>query len=113
MQLYLVDVGVLLPRNHKEFEFYSTVYDHRYGYYDENQYISKYEGTLNDIENYVKNGVEGTYGVLTYQGEFPDDTIIDEDFDLFNCNYSIESVVFSLCKKNGELVFNFIEKRGV
>lgn len=37
MKVYLVDVGVLLSKEHEEFEKYAIVYDKRYGYYDEDQ----------------------------------------------------------------------------
>lgn len=47
MQAYLVDLGILLDKTDKEFEYYSCVYDHQYGYYDLNQ-----KGII--TENFIK-----------------------------------------------------------
>lgn len=41
MRVYLIDEGILLTENDKEFESYATVYDKKYGYYDEGQYYVK------------------------------------------------------------------------
>ena len=41
MLLYLIDIGILLENEDPEFEYYNIVYDHKYGYYDKNQYYKK------------------------------------------------------------------------
>ena len=36
MKVFLVEVGILLDETDKEFDAYSTVYDKKHGYFDEN-----------------------------------------------------------------------------
>lgn len=89
MKAYLVDVGVLLTEKDEEFDFYSCVYDHKYGYYDENQYyVSTKEKAKKAIKEYVKNGVEGTYGIVSLT--LLDDNITKQDIDDGNVDVSDE-----------------------
>ena len=108
----LLDVGVLLTKDNEEFEFYSSVYDHEYGYYDENQIAYKGEDLIEAIKyarEYVSAGVDMTYAVITNQGiinynePWEDDRI--EDF-----TYKHEDVIFSIAKINGEIKEFFIEE---
>lgn len=107
-----LDVGVLLTKDDEEFDYYSQVYDHKYGYYDENQIAYKESDLAKSIQyarQYVADGVDMTYAVITNQGqinyceEFDDGNI--EDF-----TYPCEDVIFSLAKINGEIIENFIEE---
>ena len=38
MKVYFIEVGVLIKNHEEEFDKYNIVYDHLYGYYDEDQY---------------------------------------------------------------------------
>lgn len=106
----LLDVGVLLTNNDEEFDCYNNVYDHRYGYYDENQTAYKGEDLIEAIKyarEYVNAGVDMTYAVITNQGvinyeePWEDDRI--EDF-----TYKHEDVIFSVAKINGKIIEDFI-----
>lgn len=89
MEAYLVDIGILLTKKDKELDFYSCVYDHKYGYYDENQYyVSTKEEAIKQVKEYVKNGVENTYGVVSLTAL--DDSITKQDIDNGNVDVSNE-----------------------
>ena len=89
MKAYLVDVGVLLTKEDEEFDCYSCVYDHKYGYYDESQYyVSTKEKATKEIKEYVENGVEGTYGIVSLT--ILDDDITKQDIDDGNVDVSNE-----------------------
>ena len=59
MRAYLIDEGILLTEEDEEFESYATVYNKKYGYYDEGQYyvkdeqraIEDYKEVLNKTDN--------------------------------------------------------------
>lgn len=107
MQAYVVDVGILLSKNNKEFDFYSTVYDKQYGYFDENQfYIQKSEKAIDFVNKYVKEGVDNTYGVIS-QTTLPDDFNF-EDSEFGPEKYLLEDVVYSIAKIDGKIVESFI-----
>ena len=107
-----LDVGVLLTKNDEEFDFYSCVYDHKYGYYDENQIAYKECDLAEAIKyarEYVTDGVDMTYAVVTNQGQIN----YCEEFDdgnIDNFTYLCEDVIFSLAKINGEIIENFIRE---
>lgn len=110
----LLDVGVLLTKDNEEFDFYSSVYDHEYGYYDENQIAYKGEDLVEAIKyarEYVNDGVDMTYAVITNQGivnyeePWEDDRI--EDF-----TYLHEDVIFSITKINGDIIEDFVKGVG-
>lgn len=114
MKCFLIscDVGILLTKEDKEFDFYSCVYDHKYGYYDENQIVYKKESTNEAIEyakQYVNDGVDMTYAVITDQGQHHRDEPFD-DGDITNFTYNSEDVIYSIAKIDGEIVENFVQK---
>ena len=105
-----LDVGVLLTELDEEFNCYNGVYDHRYGYYDENQIAYKesdLEKAIKYARQYVLDGVDMTYAVITNQGqinyndEFDDGNI--EDF-----TYKPEDVIFSVAKIYGRIIEDFV-----
>lgn len=106
---YVLDVGVLLDKSHAEFENYSTVYDKKYGYFDEMQdYHYDLSKAIAIANQYVADGVENTYAVIT-------ETMIDADLDLENTyvegeTYDLNDVVFSVAKIKNELVYGFVAK---
>lgn len=110
----LLDVGVLLTKDNKEFNFYSAVYDHEYGYYDEDQIAYKGEDLIEAIKyarQYVLGGVDMTYAVITNQGivnyNEPWESDRIEDF-----TYNREDVIFSIAKINGEIIEDFVKGVG-
>ena len=113
MKAYLVDVGILLNKADKEFEFYSCVYDHKYGYYDVNQYyVPTLEQAKKDaIEHINKNIKNDPYAVISI-ATLPDDYDF-EDGMLNGEQYLIENVVFSAKIENESIKENFIMKEGV
>lgn len=109
MTAYLVDVGVLLDDDHEEYDAYAIVYDKSYAYYDENQFYTKTkEEAIEYVKKYVKEGVVGTYGIvsettLPYDYDFEDDHFGPE-------KYHPADVVYSLAKFDDEIIENFILK---
>lgn len=64
--LYFCEVGVLLPKDDEDYEFYQLNNFHReFGFYDENKLTFLTEEERNNYAlDYVKNGVENTYALL-------------------------------------------------
>ena len=110
----LLDVGVLLTKDDEEFDYYSSVYDHKYGYYDEDQTAYKEEDlakAIQDARQYVTDGVDMTYAVITNQGQinYVGDTL-ETEWALDDFTYNHEDVIFSVAKINGEIKEFFIEE---
>lgn len=116
-EIYLLDVGVLTNIGFDN-GAYSTVYDKKHGYYDENQ---SYSIGINDTKEaaieYVANGVDGTYAVVSKTNLSLDDFYPDLDsnrdvseLDVTDEKYDVDSIVYSVAKINGKIVENFIEK---
>ena len=109
MKAYLVDVGILLKPNEEEFEFYSCVYDHKYGYYDTNQYyVLTLEQAKKDVQEHINQTDNYAYGVISI-------TELSDDFDFEDCHdiqehYLINDIEYSICKINNEIKENFIIK---
>lgn len=95
---YFVEVGVLLDENNEEFEQYNIVYDHKYGYYDENQYFSEsFNKAKKEITEYVQKGIKMTYGIISNND--------------ITRSYFTESIIYSIMKDNsGNIIENFIKK---
>lgn len=120
---YSGEVGVLIKPEDELFDEYNYVFDHKFGYFDESHVEGLNLGDLKDqVEAYVKNGVKGTYGIITkidvenFSGI--EDVIQDmeevgfvDDVDLFDGeNYKAENVVWSAFKgDDGYIRYNFIE----
>ena len=108
----LLDVGVLLTELDDEFNSYNGVYDHEYGYYDEDQIAYKGEDLIEAIKyarEYVANGVDMTYAVITNQGIVNYDEPWD-DGNIEGFTYNHEDVIFSVAKINNEIKEFFIEE---
>ena len=66
IKLYKVEVGVLLKKEHPDYESYSQVYDEQHAYYDENVVFFRNKKNAKEyLKNYVFFGVVGTYGILS------------------------------------------------
>lgn len=109
MTAYLVDVGILLSKENKEFDFYASVYDKKHGYYDENQFYTRTKKeAIEYVKKYVDDGVETTYGVVS-------ETTLPYDYDFDNGEFGPETyhpvdVVYSIAKFDGEIKENFVIK---
>lgn len=107
MNVYLLDVGILLESDDKEFEYYSQVYDKKYGYYDENQYYLKdKQHAIMEAKAYVEAGIDKTYAVISR-------SVLERVSDLDDVHvegeeYSLENVIYSIAKINGEIIENFL-----
>ena len=113
MVVYILDVGILIPLDDSGAEPYSHVYNNKYGYYDEcQQYCTSLEDAVEAGRNYVINGVENTYAVVsastnTFEGmsipEIEESPVEDERF-------SLADVKCSFAKINDKVVEDFIKK---
>jgi hypothetical protein len=66
IKLYKVEVGVLLKKEHQDYEVYAQVYDKQHAYYDENVVFFRDKKNAKEyLKNYVFFGVVGTYGILS------------------------------------------------
>lgn len=120
LDLYGYECGVLLDKDHPEFEFYSNNNPALpYGFYDEDQGIfGKGDVELHrcSLREYVQNGVENTYAIISYQGTCSESDFkkVMEDGDVSGwMGYSFfrnkDEVVYSVCKRDGKLVEGFLE----
>ncbi len=105
-EIYNLEVGVLLDEKHEE-------------YNDENviTYIKEdYDKAIEYANDYVKNSVNKTYAILTYQGllDIENDKelecIVEHGYsDFLNLDYSNKNVVYSIMKDdNGNIIQDFI-----
>lgn len=109
-QAYFIEVGVLLKEDDEEFDNYAEVYDKKHSFFDEDQYaVEEFEQAKKDVQEYVKDGVDRTYGIVC---DFPveDDFNFEEDEIYVDMvMHAAENVLYSVAKKNGELIENFLE----
>lgn len=124
-----LECGVLLKEDDPEFKDYSVAYDHKHGYYDET-YLNGLEEDFESLKegglDYVKDGVNGTYAILTkidVQGTKEDDFIqhaikeieeqafIDESIDFLDGEqFKASNIIWSAYKNdNGEIIENFVD----
>lgn len=107
---YLIDVGVLLSKDHPDYEGYNMVYDRKYGYFDENQFYEVDKNRAIDyVTQYVNEGVDKTYGVVlkeVLQEDYSDGDIYELEVDN---DYHIDDIIFSMAKINGKIEENFIK----
>lgn len=121
---YSGEVGVLVKPDNELFDEYNNVFDHKFGYFDESHVEGLNLGDLKDqVEAYVKNGVKGTYGIITkidvenFSGiedviqDMEEVGFVDDSVGLFDGeNYKAENVVWSAFKgDDGYIRYNFIE----
>lgn len=109
MRAYLLDEGILLSENDDEFEDYATVYDKKYGYYDEGQcYIKSETEAIENARAYVEAGVDNTYTIVS-KTWLPNDFDFDEGC-VEDETYNVEDVIYSVAKINGEIIENFLAR---
>lgn len=106
-EAYLVDIGVLRLEGDPEFEAYAVAYDCAYGYYDENQYycLSR-ERAVAEAQDYVDEGPELAYGIVTItqiDADITEQDLADGNVDVSDEKYLVEDVVFAVAKIDGEV----------
>lgn len=119
---YLVDEGTLLEKSDQEYANYA-VYDKEYGYYDDDQYFTAdLEKAKQACMKYVESG-DWVYGIITEQ-QVTDDQLsrimqYDQTQDTddrvglakVDSDHTTDSVVFSVCRKQGVVIQDFIKKK--
>lgn len=109
-KVYLCEVGVLLENNDSDYVSYCSVYDKKHGFFDENQYYStNLKEAKKELTHYVKNGVDGTYGVISLTDVPKEETDVRE-LPVEGETYLANDVLFSVVKINSKLKYDFIEK---
>jgi hypothetical protein len=120
INIYKVEVGVLLRKDNDEYDSYAGVYDKQHAYYDEGvAFFTNKRAAMRSLKNYVKRGVLNTYGVLSRLAYIPDEiygddyaALVKEDMrsireeqnlenyqDIFGYdNYDQANVVFTMYK---------------
>lgn len=125
--LYKIEVGVLLEKDNTDYKCYNSVYDKKNAYYDENvAFELDYARALEYAKNYVDNGVNGTYAIISklkynskqLYGGCNDEEIdivsydlnnilgghyLENYIDLFDSDlYCLDNVIYSLYKERKE-----------
>lgn len=117
------ECGVLLSPEHDEFDFYAINNPELpYGFYDEDQglfLMSDVSKAIQELKDYVKNGVENTYAVISFQG-FADNgsdwhkSVLEGELETSSVSYSYfrnpSEVVWSARKEDGLMVEGFLER---
>lgn len=111
--VFLCEVGVLLNKSDTEFDNYNNVWNHEYGFYDENAtlFLKKEEAKEYAI-TYVKNGVDNTYAILADEGLCDCDEFNDEDYDIsevISGEHNAEDIIYCIAKINGKIIENFLK----
>ena len=112
--IYKVEVGVLLPKDHPEFNSYNHVYTKDYGFYDEDVIVfSSYAKAREEADNYISSGVNMTYAIIAfdyYKSSDTDERIVAEllsgerCFDSsWNFGYTEEDILYFAYKENGNI----------
>lgn len=103
-RVIMLEVGVLLNKDHPEYEAYSNVYDKKRGYHDEDRtfyYASKLSEVIEKAEKYVEAGVEGTYAIITDQGMV---SVQPEEMTADDAWYNSKYVIYSIAKIDGKVI---------
>ena len=104
--VYLVDVGVVVDKDEYP-ACYSNVYDKARGYYDEDRYlVDDLEKAKKEALQYVADGVDKTYAIITNQGQR---YTLDFDADDSSISYDVADIVYSAVKRNGRIIESFTE----
>jgi hypothetical protein len=131
-KVYSLETGYLLPKEDKEYEAYSNVYDKQNAYYDELQcyIVGNLHEILNELEQqFKKQHLANEYMILKFEClvqnfaslELEDiekmtleqiETFLNEEcFDTDDISYDLESIVWSAYKdENGIIHEDFIKK---
>ena len=119
VNVFRVELGVLLPKTHKEYNDYSQVYGGKNAYYDENEvlFMTK-EDAISYAKYKVATGVKNTYAIVVDEIINTNNEVVEEikmsgwsfDIDMDDFTFDGTNVVFSLVKTENEQIENFINK---
>lgn len=119
VNVFRVELGVLLPKMHKEYNDYSQVYGGKNAYYDENEvlFMTK-EDAISYAKYKVATGVKNTYAIVVDEIINTDNEVVEEikmsgwsfDIDMDEFTFDGTNVVFSLVKTENKQIENFLNK---
>jgi hypothetical protein len=119
VNVFRVELGVLLPKTHKEYNDYNQVYGGKNAYYDENEvlFMTK-EDAICYAKYKVATGVKNTYAIVVDEIINTNVEVVEEikmsgwsfDIDMDDFTFDGTNVVFSLVKTENEQIENFINK---
>lgn len=119
VNVFRVELGVLLPKTHKEYNDYNQVYGGKNAYYDENEvlFMTK-EDAISYAKYKVATGVKNTYAIVVDEIINIDNEVLDEikmsgwsfDIDMDDFTFDGTNVVFSLVKTENGQIEKFLNK---
>ena len=119
VNVFRVELGVLLPKMHKEYNDYSQVYGGKNAYYDENEvlFMTK-EDAISYAKYKVATGVKNTYAIVVDEIINIDNEVLEEikmsgwsfDIDMDDFTFDGTNVVFSLVKTENGQIEKFLNK---
>jgi hypothetical protein len=119
VNLFRVELGVLLPQTHNEYNDYNQVYGSKNAYYDENNvlFMTK-EDAICYAKYKVATGVTNTYAIVVDEIIHTDVEGIEEirgfgwndSIDMSEFTFDGTNVVFSLVKTESGQIEDFIDK---
>ena len=119
VNVFRVELGVLLPKMHKEYNDYNQVYGGKNAYYDENEvlFMTK-EDAICYAKYKVATGVKNTYAIVVDEIINSNNEVVEEikisgwsfDIDMDDFTFDGTNVVFSLVKTENEQIENFLNK---
>lgn len=119
VNVFRVELGVLLPKMHKEYNDYNQVYGGKNAYYDENEvlFMTK-EDAISYAKYKVATGVKNTYAIVVDEIINTNNEVVEEikisgwsfDIDMDDFTFDGTNVVFSLVKTENEQIENFLNK---
>lgn len=122
-KIYQIEVGIILTPDYEEYNSYNNVYNKDYSYYNENiWFCSSKKEAIKTAKEYVKNGVENTYAIISDVGKCDNDYSIDEsgnivdsegyDYNSDFASYQLEDVIDAYIKVENRLT-KFLIKEGI
>lgn len=119
VNVFRVELGVLLPKMHKEYNDYNQVYGGKNAYYDDNEvlFMTK-EDAISYAKYKVATGVKNTYAIVVDEIINTNNEVVEEikmsgwsfDIDMDDFTFDGTNVVFSLVKTENEQIENFLNK---
>jgi hypothetical protein len=119
VNVFRVELGVLLPKMHKEYNDYNQVYGGKNAYYDENEvlFMTK-EDAISYAKYKVATGVKNTYAIVVDEIINTNNEVVEEikmsgwsfDIDMDEFTFDGTNVVFSLVKTENGQIENFLNK---
>lgn len=119
INVFRVELGVLLPKMHEEYNDYNQVYGGKNAYYDENEvlFMTK-EDAICYAKYKVATGVKNTYAIVVDEIINTNNEVVEEikmsgwsfDIDMDDFTFDGTNVVFSLVKTESGQIENFLNK---